>query len=95
MTITNDEVNQIAHLARIKIADEYLADSAEKLSNILDLANDLNKVNTDNILPMSHPLNMNQRLRKDKVTKSDKHKVFQKIAPKVANKMYLVPKVIE
>ena len=46
---------------------------------------------------MSHPLNMTQRLRTDKVlTVSEaQHAAFSAIAPEQAQKLYLVPSVLE
>jgi aspartyl-tRNA(Asn)/glutamyl-tRNA(Gln) amidotransferase subunit C len=55
----------------------------------------MNSVNTDNIEPLSHPLEITARLREDKVTEIDQRAHFQEIAPAVDNGHYLVPKVIE
>jgi len=44
---------------------------------------------------MSHPLDVVQRLRDDKVTESDQRDEFQNVAPATQEGLYLVPKVIE
>ena len=52
-------------------------------------------VDTSDVEPMAHPLQMSQRLREDRVTEENQRELFQSIAPATANGLYLVPKVIE
>ena len=52
-------------------------------------------VNTAGIEPMSHALDVAQRLREDRVTENNLRDKFQKVAPAIENGLYLVPKVIE
>jgi len=52
-------------------------------------------VDTRGVEPMSHALDVVQRLREDKVTERDQHTLFQEGAPQVESGLYLVPKVIE
>lgn len=95
MSIDADEVKKIALLARLKIEDADIPDYVSNLSNILELVAQMNSVNTDGILPMSHPLDAVQRLRDDVVTESNRREDFQLIAPSTEDGLYLVPKVIE
>lgn len=95
MSLTPDDVQKIAHLARLAVTDDEKKAVATDLTNILDLVEQMEKVDTRDVLPMSHPLHMTQRLRTDAVTESDQREKFQSIAPAVENGLYLVPKVIE
>lgn len=95
MSLDADEVKKIAYLARLKIDEADIPDYVSNLSNILDLAEQMSSVNTEGVLPMSHPLNAVQRLREDAVTETNQRDYFQKIAPKTEDGLYLVPKVIE
>ena len=95
MSLDADEVKKIAYLARLKIDEADIPNYVSNLSNILDLAEQMNSVDTEGVLPMSHPLNAVQRLREDKVTETNQREHFQKIAPKTEDGLYLVPKVIE
>ena len=52
-------------------------------------------VDTRGVEPMSHALDVVQRLRADAVTEADQRALFQSIAPQVEDGLYLVPKVIE
>ena len=95
MSLSKEQVSQIAYLARLSVNAEQLDDTTNDLNNILHLVDELSKANTDEIAPMAHPLHMSQRLREDKVSESDDSDNFQSIAPKTGKKHYLVPTVIE
>ena len=66
-----------------------------QISDILEMIQQLEKVNTDNIEPMAHPLNMNQRLRVDLVTEENHRELYQENAVEIEEGFYKVPKVIE
>ncbi len=95
MTLDASDVKNIAHLARVAISDSDVADYAENLSNILDFVDQLNRVDTADVVPMAHPLDMAQRMRPDKVTESNQRELYQVVAPKAEDGLYLVPKVID
>lgn len=95
MTLTAEEVNKIAYLARLGIEGQDVQRYAKDLSGLLDLVAQLQTADTDNIQPMAHPMDQAQRLREDQVTESDQHELFQSLAPQVEAGLYLVPKVIE
>jgi len=95
MSITPEEVLKIANLARLQIKPEEVEQYAKDLSSIIDLVEQMNAVDTKNILPMAHPMDAVQRLREDKVNEEDQRAKFQEIAPSAEKGLYLVPKVIE
>jgi len=95
MSLTTDEVKKIAYLARLGIDDKDVDAYAKDLSSILDLMTQMGETNTDNIKPMSHPMDQLQRLRADEVSESNQREQFQSIAPQIESGLYLVPKVIE
>ena len=95
MSITPEEVLKIANLARLQIESDEVDQYAKDLSNIINLVEQMNVVDTKNILPMAHPLDATQRLREDKVTEENQREKFQSIAPVADKGLYLVPKVIE
>ena len=95
MSIEVEEVQKIARLASLAVKQEELAQYAENLSSILDLVEQMNAVDTSGVTPMSHPFEVNQRLREDKVTEPNRRDDFMAIAPDSENGLYLVPKVIE
>lgn len=95
MSLGPDDVKNIAHLARLQIDESNIDGYASSLSSILDLVEQMNAVDTSNVPPMAHPMDVAQRLRADEVLEENQRERFQKIAPKTEDGLYLVPKVIE
>lgn len=95
MSFTPEDIHKIAHLARLNVTDQEITHYTEQLSRILQFIEQMDQVDTNNVAPLAHPLDVNQRLRPDIVTAFDEREKFQKIAPCVEAGLYLVPKVIE
>lgn len=95
MSISPEEVLKIANLARLQIKQDEVEQYATDLSNIINLVEQMNAVDTTDILPMAHPLDATQRLREDQVTEDNQRDKFQAVAPSAEKGLYLVPKVIE
>ena len=95
MSLKNEDVKNIAHLARLAISEDAIEDYAHDLSRILDLVDQMNQVDTDDVQPMAHPMDVAQRLRPDEVTETNQRDKFQAIAPDVEAGLYRVPQVIE
>ena len=95
MALTNEDVVNIAHLARLAIDAKDIPEYKNNLSNILQLVEQMNKIDTTDVEPMAHPLDAVQRLRADEVTETNQREHFQSIAPETESGLYLVPKVIE
>ena len=95
MALTRHEVENIAHLARLRISDDEIPGYVDNLSRIIDFVAHLDEASTDHVQPMAHPLNMTQPLRVDKVSETDQRDVYQANAPRTECGLYLVPKVIE
>lgn len=89
------QVERIAHLARLAVDDSDIPGYMRDLSNILALVEKMNTVDSADVVPMAHPLEGKQRLRKDQVTEVDERENLQTVAPNVEAGLYLVPKVIE
>jgi len=95
MSLDKNDVEKIAHLARLAIADEDIPGYAGSLSSILQLVEQMDAVDTKNVLPMAHPQDAHQRLREDVVTEKNQREHFQRITENVENGLYLVPKVLD
>ncbi len=94
MAVNIKTVSKIAKLAQLSIAADEQVELAQNMSNILELVEQMNQIDTDDVTPLAHPLDIKQRLRHDKITEDDQHQKFQEIAPAVSHHLYLVPKVI-
>jgi len=95
MSLDKDQVQHIAMLARLRLAEDEFAETVEKLSRIVEFVDQLSQAATEDVVPMAHPLNETQRLRPDRVTEVNDRDRIQQNAPAVADGMYLVPRVIE
>jgi aspartyl-tRNA(Asn)/glutamyl-tRNA(Gln) amidotransferase subunit C len=95
VSLSKDQVRQIATLARLELKTEEHAELVDKLSRIVDFVDQLSKADTSGVVPMAHPLHAVQRLRPDVVTETDERDRYQENAPSVTDGLYLVPKVIE
>ena len=95
MSLELEDIRKLGELARLRIEPDDIDDLVSKLSSILAFVDQLKAAETDDVLPMAHPLDRTQRLRQDEVTETDRHELYQQNAPKVENGLYLVPKVIE
>jgi aspartyl-tRNA(Asn)/glutamyl-tRNA(Gln) amidotransferase subunit C len=95
MALSKCDVEHIAHLARLEVSDDEIADYVDKLSSIINLVAKLSELDTSNVLPMAHPLDMSQRLRPDEVTETNQRDLYQRNAQAVGRGFYRVPKVIE
>jgi aspartyl-tRNA(Asn)/glutamyl-tRNA(Gln) amidotransferase subunit C len=81
-------------MARIQLTDNDL-DKYADINKILGMVSQINQVDTTNIEPMAHPLDMQQRLRNDVVTETDKRQELQAAAPEnILAGIYLVPEAL-
>jgi len=96
MSLTRQDVEKIAHLARLSITDQEMPAYVSSLSSIVNFVDELSKIETGGVEPMAHPLEgQHQRLRADAVTETDHREQYQTNAPSVTAGLYVVPRVIE
>jgi aspartyl-tRNA(Asn)/glutamyl-tRNA(Gln) amidotransferase subunit C len=96
MSLSADEVKKIANLAKLHIEEREISTYAQHLSTILNFIEQISQVDTQDIEPMSHPLeNMSQRMREDKITETVNRDVFQALSAHHEAGLYLVPLVID
>lgn len=95
MAIASSDIAKLAHLARIAVSDDEVGQVTERISDVLNLVDQLQAVDTEGVKPMAHPLDTTQRLRADQVTEPNQRDHFQAIAPATEDGLYLVPRVIE
>ncbi len=91
----NIDIQHLARLARLSIDDQAEQSARDQLANIIAMIDSMRSVDTDNVVPMAHPMDATQRLREDKVTESVDRDQFQANAPATEQGYYLVPQVID
>jgi aspartyl-tRNA(Asn)/glutamyl-tRNA(Gln) amidotransferase subunit C len=95
MSLTHQDVAQIAKLARIAVTDQEIEAVGQQLNTIFGLIEKMQAVDTTNVEPMAHPQDVALRLRPDVVTEPDRRAAFLAVAPQVEAGLFLVPQVIE
>jgi aspartyl-tRNA(Asn)/glutamyl-tRNA(Gln) amidotransferase subunit C len=95
MSLTLEQVQRIAHLARIEISESEALSTQTHLNGIFQLIEEMQAVDTQGVEPMAHAQDLAQRLRSDAVVETDCRAAYQAVAPEVEAGLYLVPKVIE
>jgi aspartyl-tRNA(Asn)/glutamyl-tRNA(Gln) amidotransferase subunit C len=95
MALDLDDVRRVAQLARLRIDDAQAHAMLDELNAIFRMIAQMEAVDTADVVPMSHPRDVSQRMRADAVTESDRREALLRLAPAQADGLYLVPRVIE
>ncbi len=95
MSLDKDTVKKIAYLARIKVPDEDLEPLAGELSGIFDWIEQLAKVDTEGVEPLSSISEVTLPLREDAVTDGNCRDAVLANATDSEDGFYTVPKVVE
>jgi len=95
MSLSNEEVERLAKLARLQVSADAIDTTRAQLDSIFALITQMQAVDTTGIAPMSHPQELAARLRDDVVTETDRRAAYQAVAPQAEAGLYLVPQVIE
>lgn len=95
MSLGNDDVVRLAHLARLHLNRDEIDKTLAELNGIFSMIEQLQTVNTEGILPMAHPLDGTQRLRDDLVTDLPQREITMQNAPAQQDGLFLVPQVLE
>jgi len=95
MKIKPEEIEYIASLSRLKLAEEEREMYAVHLSQILEHAERLNELNTDGVEPTAHVLPVHNVFREDEVRPSLEREILLANAPDVENGCFKVPKIEE
>ncbi len=93
--ITRDEVLHIAKLAKLKLSEEEVALFQEQLGRILNYFRQIEKLDTANVAPMTHILDVHNVFRADEPRPSVSPEEALKNAPKRRDNYFEVPKVVD
>ncbi len=95
MTISKSDVETIASLAHLEFESDDRKELADELNGIFEMIQHMQQFDTSTVVPMSHPQDIELRLREDEVTEPDQRCDLQTIAPETYNGFYMVPKVLD
>lgn len=95
MALSREEVKHIALLARVGVTEEEVERFREQLSNILENFQILQKVDTSNVTPTGHAIEMKNVSRPDEVLPSLSPSEVLANAPKAEESCFKVRAVLE
>ena len=95
MSIDKDTVKHISKLARISLDEKKIDSLSKDLTAIMRFIEKLNKLNTDNIGPLTSIINTSLKSRKDEVRDGKIRDEILKNSPEKNDEFFVVPKVIE
>lgn len=95
MSIDTETARRVAHLARIRVAEQDLPALAGELSQILTFMEQLNEVDVEGIAPMTSVTPMRLKRRADTVTDGNMQDKILANAPDAREGFFAVPKVVE
>ena len=94
MAVSKDDVKKIAELARLEFSDSEIENYTSEMNNILGYVEKLNELDTENVEPLSHPIENNNVFREDVVKQSTERDRAFINAPDKTSEHFKVPKVI-
>jgi aspartyl-tRNA(Asn)/glutamyl-tRNA(Gln) amidotransferase subunit C len=95
MAISKEQVQHVAHLARLSLTEKEVEQFTTQLNDILHFAEKLNELDTDNVEPTTHVLPLANVLREDEVRPSISRDKALANAPEKRDGMFRVPAVFE
>ncbi|PKM77252.1 MAG: Asp-tRNA(Asn)/Glu-tRNA(Gln) amidotransferase GatCAB subunit C [Firmicutes bacterium HGW-Firmicutes-15] len=94
MALNMKEVEHVALLARLSLSDDEKKIFGEQLSSILNYADTLNALATDDVEPLTHVLPAFNVFRVDSIRPSMQQKEMLTNAPLAEEGQYKVPKIM-
>jgi aspartyl-tRNA(Asn)/glutamyl-tRNA(Gln) amidotransferase subunit C len=95
MALTTEQVHAVARLARLELTAEELEAMTRQLSGILGYVELLQKVPTDNVEPLAHPLDIHDVFRDDEPAPSLPVDAALANAPDRRGDFYGVPAILD
>ena len=94
MKITDETIDYIGALSRLKLQDEEKESAKEEMEKIINYMDILNKLDTDGIEAMSHAFPVKNVFREDVVMPSTDREIITSNAPKSKDGCFVVPKTV-
>ncbi|MFV0446036.1 MAG: Asp-tRNA(Asn)/Glu-tRNA(Gln) amidotransferase subunit GatC [Planctomycetaceae bacterium] len=93
--LTPDDVRKVARLARLQLTDDEVQTYTRQLEQVLRYVERLNEVDTTNVEPMAHAIEVANVLRKDTATGSLPRDAALLNAPNSDGRYFLVPPILD
>lgn len=94
MALSDEEVRYVASLARLALDDDEVGRLAPQLSRILEYAEQVGEVATEDVPATSHPYPLHNVFRDDEVRASLPREDVLAPAPEVEDDRFAVPRIV-
>jgi len=94
VTLTREDVIHVAKLARLELSDEEVDLFTAQLRTVLDHANDVAALDLSHLEPSSHPISLENVLRRDEPRPSLDRAEVLAVAPAVEDDRFRVPRIV-
>jgi len=94
MAVTIKDVEHIAQLAKLEFTDAEKEKFTHQMNQILEYVEQMNKLDTSRIEPLSHVIELSNVFRADEVKQGVSTEEALKNAPSKTEEFFKVPKVI-
>ena len=95
LKVDQQTIDKLLLLSQLSLLPEDREKLLGDLSSIVELIDFIQTIDTEGVEPLSHPLEVTQRLRADEPETSLDQEQYQAIAPQIRDGLYLVPRVLE
>lgn len=95
MKIDRNQIIKTARLARLEVSESEMEEFSVQLNDIIEYVEKINRLDTSDVKPADHIIEISNVLRDDSVRKSIERPAIEKIAPSFENGFFVVPKIIE
>ena len=95
MALSREDVEKVAHLARLQLSPEEIAQYQVQLSAVLDYVAQLDELDLDDVEPMTHAIARQNVLRDDEVRRSLSLADVLANAPNSSLDQFLIQTVLE
>ena len=92
--ITLEDVRKVAQLARLELPDEEIKIYTEQLEKILGYVEQLEKVDTEKVVPTTRAVEVTNVLREDSLEESNIREELLSLAPNREGDFFKVPKIL-
>ena len=94
MSITIEQVEHVAQLAKLRLSEREKTEYTQQLGDVLTYIEKLEELDTSNVKPLSHVMDLTNAFREDTPEDSLSSDEALSNAPETDGKFFIVPKVI-
>lgn len=95
MAVTDKDVSHVANLARLQLSDEDIQQIKVDMNQILSYIETLDELDTSDVEPLDHVIDLDSKLRKDEAKDPLSHEDALRNATDADSDYFRVPRVID